>query len=324
MPPFKRSSPKVRTVKKTLADGTVKSYRYERKAPLRPRVAPDSVGALAAAYRASPEWLGLAASTRRAYSVYLKEIDRLQAEPVAAITRRMLLSLRDAIAATRGAGASTGFLHTVSALFTWAVHREWVTHSPAHLIRPLPGGHLTAWTWAQAQHAMSVLPEPCRRVVVLATYTGQRRGDLIALPWSAYDGKVLRLKQQKTGVRLVVPVHPDLRAELDAWRRGATSTIILTTDRGLPWRGQHLSRMLPLALGRIDLPPLGVHGLRKLAATRLAEFGCSMHEIASITGHKSLSMVQLYTSSVDQERLALSAMSRLPTESTAGNRRLRD
>ncbi|WP_442859439.1 tyrosine-type recombinase/integrase [Bosea sp. Tri-49] len=37
------------------------------------------------------------------------------------------------------------------------------------------------------------------------------------------------------------------------------------------------------------------HGIRKAAARRLAEAGCTAHEIASITGHKSLNEVQRYT-----------------------------
>jgi integrase len=56
---------------------------------------------------------------------------------------------------------------------------------------------------------------------------------------------------------------------------------------------------------------LNVHGLRKLAAAKLADAGCSRHEIAAITGHQSLSMVQLYTKTADQERLATAAILRL-------------
>jgi integrase len=48
--------------------------------------------------------------------------------------------------------------------------------------------------------------------------------------------------------------------------------------------------------------------LRKAAARRLAEAGCTMHEIAAITGHASLSEIQRHTRAADQKRLALSAM----------------
>jgi integrase len=53
--------------------------------------------------------------------------------------------------------------------------------------------------------------------------------------------------------------------------------------------------------------------LRKLAATNLAEAGCSAHEIAAITGHRSLALVSLYTASADQERMATAAIVRLQT-----------
>lgn len=53
------------------------------------------------------------------------------------------------------------------------------------------------------------------------------------------------------------------------------------------------------------------HGLRKAAARRLAEAGCTVFEIASITGHASLKEVERYTKSAQQKRLAQSAMSAL-------------
>jgi integrase len=56
------------------------------------------------------------------------------------------------------------------------------------------------------------------------------------------------------------------------------------------------------------VPHCSAHGLRKATARRLAEAGCTMHEIAAITGHASLSEVQRYTKAADQARLARAAM----------------
>ncbi|HEX3346756.1 MAG TPA: hypothetical protein VHS58_01485, partial [Acetobacteraceae bacterium] len=52
---------------------------------------------------------------------------------------------------------------------------------------------------------------------------------------------------------------------------------------------------------------------RSLAAVRLAEAGCSTLEIGAITGHRTLSMIALYTASSDQQRLAEAAIVRLET-----------
>lgn len=56
------------------------------------------------------------------------------------------------------------------------------------------------------------------------------------------------------------------------------------------------------------IPGCSAHGLRKSAARRLAEAGCTMHEIMAITGHKSLKEVERYTRAVDQRANADVAM----------------
>ena len=153
---------------------------------------------------------------------------------------------------------------------------------------------LPAWTESDAATALAGLDEPYRRVVVLGMHTGQRRGDLIALIWGAYDGRTIQLRQRKTGAALVIPCHPELRAELDLWRENRRAAVILTSPQGRPWTAAHLTREMSKRLRALGLPEITVHGLRKLAAARLAEAGCSAPEIAAITGHRSLSMVQLY------------------------------
>lgn len=50
------------------------------------------------------------------------------------------------------------------------------------------------------------------------------------------------------------------------------------------------------------------HGLRKAAARRLAEAGCSAHEIMAVTGHKTLTEVERYTRAAEQARLNEMAM----------------
>jgi integrase len=314
MPSRRGSSPAgVKVVRRTLADGTVKEYRYAKgpRAPKAPRYPADSLDALLAAFRRSPELAAKAVATRATYAVYLRDLDGLGGVQASALTRRELLEVRDAIAVARGTGAATGFQRTASAVFAWAVDRGWLPHNPLARARMLPGGHLAAWTESDAATALEALPEPFRRVVALGMHTGQRRGDLIAMSWGAYDGATIRLRQQKTGTALVIPCHPDLRAELDRWKQDRTAAVILTSPQGRPWTAAHLTREMTRRLRGLGLPEITVHGLRKLAAARLAEAGCSALEIAAITGHQSLSMVQLYTRSADQQRLAEAAVERL-------------
>lgn len=320
MPPLPPKPKGANRVRRVLADGTVKTYTYARKPARAARVqpyGPGTIGAAIIAYKRSPEWAALAAGTVAHHTHYLMPLERMAHVALKDLKRSHLYAIRDGIAKGRGNGAATGFVRAAGALLSWCVRRDLIEHSPAHRLEPLRGGHLTAWTEPQARLAIKVLPPHLARVVLLAMHTGQRRGDLCRLPWSAYDGQAIRLTQQKTGRALVIPCGAELRAALDAWRREATSTTILADAAGKPWTPGYLSEAMPTALEKAGLPRLPLHGLRKLAAARLADAGCSTHEIAAITGHATLAMVDLYTRSADQERLAKAAVVRLQDAETA-------
>src|SRR5215218_10565253 len=89
------------------------------------------------------------------------------------------------------------------------------------------------WKDADVEALLAASPTQIQLAVVLALWTGQRQGDLLRLPWSAYDGKHIRLRQGKTGARVVIPVGAPLKAALDAAAK--RSTIILTNSDGAPW-----------------------------------------------------------------------------------------
>jgi integrase len=309
-------------IRRTLADGTVKEYRYARHKARIARSAAGTIRALIEAYKRSPEWAALRPVTREHKLIYLREIEPYWLEPVAGVRKRFVLAVRDELAATRGNATANRFLITFSALLAWAVDREWIEHNPLARVRRLPSGDgLRAWTAEEYARILPRLPEPLRRAAVLASYTGQRRGDLVAMRWSQYDGHAIRLRQQKTGVDLVIPVAAELRAELDAWRGGAVAPHperhILLTEHGQPWDARYISRMFWQTLGRLNQAwrGLNLHGLRKLAAATLAELGSSEHEIAAITGHTDLATLRIYTRSARQEIMAGAAISRLDKRS---------
>lgn len=307
-PPPKR---KPNTVRKKLANGTVKVYEYERGKKVAPR-APDSLGMLIRAWQApSPEWERLSAATQDRYERYLRPLSPLLAFPARDLTRKIVTTLRNQINADGKPAAANTFVRVVSSLYQWGIENDWIAVNPATRIKPIPGGHFPAWTPDAVDRAMDVLPEHLRRLVLLALYTGQRRVDLCRLAWSNYDGERIRLTQTKTKVSLVIPVHSVLKAAMDGWEKRATT--ILVNARGKPWKPGSASHGMKLAIDRLGFPPRwNIHGLRKLAAANLAEAGCSAMEVASITGHKTLGMVSFYTASADQERMATAAIHRLP------------
>ncbi|WP_108257982.1 tyrosine-type recombinase/integrase [Mangrovicoccus ximenensis] len=56
---------------------------------------------------------------------------------------------------------------------------------------------------------------------------------------------------------------------------------------------------------------LSPHGLRKATCRRLAEAGCTAHEIMAISGHTSLAEVTRYTVAASRAKLAERAIASL-------------
>jgi integrase len=113
------------------------------------------------------------------------------------------------------------------------------------------------------------------------------------------------VRQQKTDAVLLIPLHPDLRLALDSVPR---SNMTFLMDRGAPYAPAYLSGWFKRQCKRAGLSVCSAHGLRKLAATRLANAGASTDHIKAITGHRTSKEVERYTRAADQARLAEQAL----------------
>jgi integrase len=80
------------------------------------------------------------------------------------------------------------------------------------------------------------------------------------------------------------------------------------TEKGAPFTPAGFGNWFRDQCNAAGLPHCSSHGLRKAAATRLANAGCSTDQIKAMTGHKSLSEVARYTRAADQQRLAGEAL----------------
>ena len=150
-----------------------------------------------------------------------------------------------------------------------------------------------------------------RLALGLLLYTGQRRGDVIRMGAQHIRNGALYVKQEKTGTELIIPLHPSLAAIIAAAPRDHLTFV--TTRLVGPFQGSALSRWFRERCDEARLPHCCAHGLRKAAARRLAEAGCTAHEIGAITGHASLTELVRYTRAADQRRLAESAMTKTRT-----------
>ena len=273
------------------------------------KIALGSLADVIRKYKAAPEFTGLRKRTRRDYAGYLDLLSETWgAYPVASIERKHVLGLRDKHAAT--AAKANKLVTVLRIVLAFAIDRDYLRDNPAKEVKKLAtgDGHATWPDWA-IDRFLGSAPPMMAMALRLGLYTGQRENDVLAMSWHAYDGEQIHVVQSKTGWDGWIPAHGVLREALDS--QGRVSPIILTTDTAKPFRGSNFRHHFGKAMKSAGLEGLTFHGLRYTAAARLAEAGCSLKEIAAITGHRSLSMIEKYSRDADQKRLAGAAILRL-------------
>ncbi len=302
----------INSKRKRLADGSYKTYYWAWKGgpPLRgdpgtaefiasynEAVAQKAVPprgvllSLFQQYQESEDFRLLADSTRRSYVPLIARIEKdLGDFPLSALTDRrtrgVFMAWRDKIAAASGRRQADYAWTVLARVLSWSVNRGLIGINPcARGGRLYRGGGRAEKIWTVADEAafLERAPAHLHLPLLLALWTGQRQGDLLRLPWSAYDGKHIRLRQSKTGARVVIPVGAPLKARLDAAPK--LSTIILTNSEGKPWTSDGFRASWGKACRKAGVLGVTFHDLRGTAVTRLAICKCTEAEIATITGH---------------------------------------
>jgi integrase len=240
-------------------------------------------------YQASGEFDGLAVRTRRDYVEKIKAIEGEFGDfPLAALTDRrtrgIFMAWRDKLAAKSRRQADYAW-QVLARILSWGHNRGLVLANPC-----ARGGRLyrgsrvdRIWTPDDEGAFLKSAPAHLHLPLLLALWTGQRQGDLLRLPWSAYDGTHIRLRQSKTGARVVLPVGAPLKATLDAAKKNGP--LILTNSLRRPWTSHGFQASWRIAATKAGIVGITFHDLRGTAVTRLAIVGCTEAEIATITGH---------------------------------------
>lgn len=142
------------------------------------------------------------------------------------------------------------------------------------LVALKPSGRRSAW----------MLP-----LVTIALATAMRRGELLALQWKHVDlaQRVAVLETTKNGERRVVPLSSKAVEVLAALPRSIGGQVF-------PMTGCAVSAAFERAAERAGISDFRFHDLRHTAITQMADKLPNVIELASVTGHKSLKMLQRY------------------------------
>lgn len=274
--------------------------------------ASGTFSALCDSWLRSSHFLGLKPSTQRAYGNIVRS---MQMEDFASHQAVYFTSphIRAFVARkSKTPAASNSWLKMFGMIFQHGVDKGELERNPATGIARMKEAAAGAKSWddEEIEKYESYWPSgtTARLALYLLLYTGQRRSDVVRMGWSDIrEGCMLAVEQMKTGTKLLIPIHPVLAQEIDQVPKGQST--FLATKKGLPFSVHVFSHSVTRWVEKCGIKErLSPHGLRKAAARRMAEAGCSPHQIASITGHKTLSEIERYTRAVDQSRLARDAV----------------
>ncbi|KAA0122054.1 integrase [Methylobacterium sp. P1-11] len=302
----------INKVRRKLADGSCSTHYYHRrtktklpgepgsqafvaawheaeKKPTRPPES-DTVAGLIRQYCASNQWRKLADSTKDIGRLNLRAVeDRWGDTPLVHVQNRksrpIFLGWHDEMAETHPRAADNK-MAALQRVFSWALGRGLIELNPIDTFERAYRAERAELIWLphHVEAFAGAASAELRLALDLALHTGQRRGDLLRLPWSAYDGEAITLRQGKTGRAVWIPCTDALKRALDVAPRRATT--VLTRPTGVSWTDDAFKNAWALAYRKAAMADdLHFHDLRGTAVTMLSEAGCTPQEIAAITGH---------------------------------------
>src|SRR4029453_7438303 len=135
---------------------------------------------------------------------YVDKIKLIEAKfgdfPLSALSARgaraVFMEWRDKLAATSRRQADYA-LQVLARILSWGHNRGLVSANPCARGGRLYRGSRVDKIWTADDEAAFLKSAPAHfhLPLLLALWTGQRQGDLLRLPWSAYDGTQIRLRQ---------------------------------------------------------------------------------------------------------------------------------
>ncbi|WP_250439856.1 site-specific integrase [Caballeronia sp. AZ1_KS37] len=135
--------------------------------------------------------------------------------------------------------------------------------------------------------------------VIVAIETGMRQSEMLGLTWERIDfnKRVARLPETKNGEGRAVPLTHRACAALQAMRNVRLYAWTQHCTEGpFSWVDATVIRHAFMrARDKAGMRDLRFHDLRHEATSRLFEKGLNTMEVASITGHKTLSMLRRYS-----------------------------
>lgn len=263
-----------------------------------------TVGEMAHEFEKSAAFAAKAANTRRLYALQLKKIRHFWGSfPVDSLTPANVREVLES--AGWKSGTQNTVIATLGTLYTWGRKNAKTSGEPTKDIERPKGGSHDPWPDDILNAGLAAEDETIRLAVHLLYFTGVRIGDAVRLRWGdVRDGEIVVTpeKTKRFEKTLHIPLAGELETTLAQAPRKGMRILHGLTHYQLRERLQAFTRQLG-----VETVP---HGLRKNAVNSLLLAGCSIAEVAAITG-QTYQIVEHYAAKINRRRLAGAAILKL-------------
>jgi len=178
-------------------------------------------------------------------------------------------------------------------LFRLAVEWEIIPVSPAIGLKSPkpPAGRVRYLQPTELKALLEAARDGLREIVALAVSTGMRRGEIMGLRYLDVDkaNKRIMLPETKNGEGRIVYLNDMAMMVFASLPAGAPGDLVfpdLSPDA--------VTRAFGRLCHSLKIPDFRFHDLRHTAASWMRMGGADIHTVASLLGHKTLSMAQRY------------------------------
>jgi len=240
-------------------------------------------------YRHSPAYEALAKETKKQFRYQLDNLKKgAGPSPIAGISAATIAAGRDK-RASKPSDANK-FLKCSAALFRFAVDRQWLTDNPAKGISKLKTPSLGFHTWTEEEADAFERKWPVgsreRLAFDLLVYTGVRRSDVVRLGRQHTKAGEITITTEKSRnmgrpVEVTITILPPLARSIEATLTGDMTYLV--THKGTAFKKEAFGNWFRKACREAKVPG-SAHGLRKLAAIRMAIAGATEAELNAVFG----------------------------------------
>ncbi|HEY6190862.1 MAG TPA: tyrosine-type recombinase/integrase [Bacteroidota bacterium] len=197
-------------------------------------------------------------------------------------------------------------LRTLRAAFNTAVRWNIIGANPLSKMQlvTVPEQSPSFFTKTDFQKLISVIREKwLREMVMLAAFTGMRKGEIVNLSWDTIDmqRKLIHIQtsptfRTKQGKRRTIPLSDVAFLLLQAQHGKSTSEYVFTSNDARiseSWVSHRFKYYVREA--RLTNAKLHFHSLRHTFASWLVQDGVSLYEVQKLLGHSNIAVTQVYS-----------------------------